>query len=367
MLELADIIRRHGPEYLAHYQDRMLPSHRRVLAAIGACRTAQLGGHVYLCSPCQQRQYQYHSCKNRHCPKCQNPQATRWLERQRRWLLPTPYFLATFTLPAGLRPLARSHQKLLYGCLFQAAAQALQKLARDSRFVGGQIGMMAVLQTWTRDLRYHPHLHCLIPGGGITAKRRWRFSEKNFFLPATALSPIFRAKFRDALKKTHLFSLAPSHVWKQDWVVDCRPAGHGLSVLKYFAPYIYRVALSNRRLLSLDNGQVRFQFRDRQSGQQQIATLPAPVFLSRFLQHVLPEGFVKVRYYGFLHPKNRKLFETVLLALGGNPRPALAGLQPVGDGEGEGSPFSCKTPSCPRCGRPMILLETLLPAQRGPP
>jgi Putative transposase/Transposase zinc-binding domain len=315
MLELADIIRRHGPQYLAQFHDRQLPSHRRVLAAIEACRTAQLGGHVYLCPPCQQRQYQYHSCKNRHCPKCQNDQATRWLHRQRRWLLPTHYFLATFTLPAALRPLARSHQKAVYRCLFQAAAATLKKLARDPHFLGGEIGMMAVLHTWTRDLRYHPHVHCLIPGGGLTPQRRWRFTEKNFFLPAQALSLIFRAKFRDALKKAHLFSLAPASVWKHDWVVDCRPAGQGESVLKYFAPYLYRVALSNRRLLSLENGRVCFQFRDRKTGHLKTLSLSALVFLSRFLQHVLPNAFVKVRYYGFLHPKHRKLFETVLLAL----------------------------------------------------
>jgi hypothetical protein len=146
MLELAEIIRRHGPEYLAHYGDRLLPSHRRALADIEACRTAKLGGHVYLCTPCQHRQYEYHSCKNRHCPKCQNEQASHWLERQRRWLLPTHYFLATFTLPAELRPLARSHQKLFYKIMFQAAAASLQKLTLDPRFIGGQIGMVGVLQ-----------------------------------------------------------------------------------------------------------------------------------------------------------------------------------------------------------------------------
>jgi Putative transposase/Transposase zinc-binding domain len=160
-----------------------------------------LGGHVYLCPPCQQPQYQYHSCQNRHCPKCQNEQATRWLTRQRRWLLPTHYFLATFILPAGLRSLARSHQKLFYRLLFQTAAAALQQLALDPRFVGGQIGMIAVLHTWTRTLGYHPHVHFLIPGGGLTSQRRWRCSEKDFFLPTPALSPIFRAKFRAALKK----------------------------------------------------------------------------------------------------------------------------------------------------------------------
>jgi len=365
MLELADIIRRHGPEYLAHYQARMLPSHRRTLADIAACRTAKLGGHVYLCPPCQQRHYQYHSCKNRHCPKCQNQQATRWLTRQRRWLLPTHYFLATFTLPAALRPLARSHQKLFYQLLFQTAAAALQKLALDPRFVGGQIGMIAVLHTWTRDLRYHPHLHFLIPGGGLTPKGHWRFSEKDFFLPAPALSPIFRAKFRDALKKTPLFALVPNTVWKQPWVVHCEPAGQGETVLKYFAPYIYRVALSNRRLAKLENEQVTFQYQDRKTNQTRRLSLPALQFLSRFLQHVLPDGFVKVRYYGFLHPKNRKTFETLLWALGGDPSQMLAQSQDVS--RDEEAATSSPSPCCPRCGSPMILIETLLPDKRGPP
>lgn len=365
MLELADIIRCHGPQYLAHYQDRMLPSHRRALAEIAACRTAKLGGHVYLCPPCQQRQYQYHSCKNRHCPKCQNEQATRWLTRQRRWLLPTHYFLATFTLPAGLRPLARSHQKLFYRLLFQTAAAALQKLALDPRFVGGRIGLIGVLHTWTRTLGYHPHVHFLIPGGGITPQGRWRFSEKDFFLPAPALSPLFRALFREALKKTPLFASIPPSVWKQAWVVHCEPAGQGETVLKYFAPYIYRVALSNGRLVKLENAQVTFQYQDRQNNQTHRITLPALQFLSRFLQHVLPEGFVKVRYYGFLHPKNRPIFATLLWALGGDPSQTLA--QPQGVSRDKEATTSAPSPGCPRCGSPMILIQTLLPDKRGPP
>jgi len=364
MLELADIIRRHGPEYLAHYGDHLLPSHRRALADIEACRTAKLGGHVYLCKPCQHQQYEYPSCKNRHCPKCQNEPATRWLTRQRRWLLPTPYFLATFTLPAGLRPLARSHQKLCYRLLFQAAAAALHKLARDPRFVGGQIGLIGVLHTWTRTLTYHPHVHFLIPGGGITPKRRWRYSSKDFFLYAPALSPIFRAKFRDALKETPLFTSVPASVWKQPWVVHCEPAGQGETVLKYFAPYIYRVALSNRRLLQLQNDQLTFQYQDRKTHQNRRLTLPALQFLARFLQHVLPEGFVKVRYYGFLHPRNRKTVQTLLWALGGDPSQLAPAQQTSGEEE---TTASSPSPGCPRCGRPMILIETLLPEKRGPP
>ena len=364
MLELADIVRRYGPEYRARYQPQLLPSHRRALADIAACRTQALGGHLYLCSSCRQRQYQYHSCKNRHCPKCQNEQATRWLTRQRCWLLPAHYFLATFTLPAGLRPLARSRQKLCYRLLFQAAAATLQKLALDPRFVGGQIGMMAVLHTWTRTLSYHPHVHFLIPGGGITQKGRWRFCEKDFFLPAPALSPIFRAKFRQALKKTPLFASVPPSVWKQSWVVHCESAGQGETVLKYFAPYLYRVALSNRRLLQLENDRVTFQYQDRQTHQNRRVTVPALQFLARFLQHVLPDGFVKVRYYGFLHPKNRQTFQTLLWTLGGDPS-QLA--QPTDASAEEGTSEASASPGCPRCGQPMILLETLLPEKRRPP
>ena len=365
MLELAEIIRRHGPEYLARYGDRLLPSHRRALADIEACRTAKLGGHVYLCEPCQHRQYEYHSCKNRHCPKCQNEQATRWLVRQQRWLLPTHYFLVTFTLPAELRPLARSHQKLIYKLLFQAAASSLQKLALDPRFVGGQIGMVGVLQTWTLDIRYHPHIHFLIPGGGITPRGRWRFTEEDFFLPAPALSPLFRAKFRDALKQTPLLGSVPSIVWRQKWVVDCKAAGTGETVLKYFAPYIFRVALSNHRLVQLEKGQVTFKCKDRKTKQTRLLTLPALQFISRFLQHVLPDGFVKVRYYGFLHPKNRQLFERVLWALSGDPSPKLA--HPSESTQGEEVSNPTRTPACPQCGRAMILIETLLPQKRGPP
>ncbi len=367
MLELADIIRRHGAEYLARYGDRLLPSHRRALADIEACRTPQLGGHVYLCKPCHFLKYEYHSCQNRHCPKCQNEQATRWLQRQRRWLLPTHYFLATFTLPAQLRPLARSHQKLFYNLMFQAAAASLQKLALDPRFVGGQIGLVGVLQTWTADLRYHPHVHFLIPGGGVTPRGRWRLTEKDFFLPALALSPIFRAKFRDALKKTSFFDSVPPEIWshKKKWVVDCQPAGSGQEVLKYFAPYIYRVAISNRRLVKLENSQVTFLCKDRKKKQTRPLTLPVLEFLSRFLQHVLPAGFVKVRYYGFLHPKNRKLFERILWALGGDPSPKLA--QPVDSSPWKETSSSSSLHCCPQCGRAMTLIETLLPQKRGPP
>ena len=296
MLELADIVRRHGPQYLARYQQKLLPSHRRALADIAACRTAKLGGHVYLCPPCQQRQYQYHSCKNRHCPKCQNDQATRWLTRQRRWLLPTHYFLLTFTLPAALRPLARSHQKLGYRLLFQTAAAALQKLALDPRFVGGQMGMIAVLHTWTRTLGYHPHVHFLIPGGGLTPKGHWRFSEKDFFLPAPARAPNLPRQVPRGLEKKLPVLLRPSGRLEASLGRVLRTGRAGRNRLEVFCSLPLP-----RRALQPPPGQARSWPGDLPVPKPENSTEPpadltrAPVPL-RFLQHVLPEGFVKVRY-----------------------------------------------------------------------
>jgi hypothetical protein len=248
--------------------------------------------------------------------------------------------------------------------MFKSAAAVLQKLALDPRLVGGQIGMIGVLQTWTAEIRYHPHIHFLLPGGGITPKGHWRFTEEDFFLPAPAFSPIFRAKFRDALKKTPFFSSVPSKVWRKKWVVDCQPAGTGETVLKYFTPYIFRVALSNRRLVKLEKGHVTFKCKDRKTKQPRLLTLPALQFLSRFLQHVLPDGFVKVRYYSFLHPKNRKLFETVLWALSGDSSPKLA--HPSESSQGEETSSPSLTHGCPLGGRAMTLIETLLPKSEAP-
>ena len=227
MLEVADIFRLHGPAYRAKFGDRMLPSHRRAMQDIEQCRTAALGGQVYFCAQCQDQRYSYHSCKNRNCPKCGNEQANEWLNQQQNLLLPTHYFLVTFTLPQELRPLARSNQKTVYQLLFRASSQALLKLAQDPRFVGGQIGMVGVLQTWTRDLHYHPHIHYIVTGGGLTPQGTWRSSGKDFLVHEKPLAIIFRAKLRDELKKCGLFVSVDQRVWKKDWVVDCEPVGNG--------------------------------------------------------------------------------------------------------------------------------------------
>jgi len=304
MVELADIFREYGPAYRARYGAEMLPSHHQAMWAIEHCRTEALGGQVYHCPDCDETVYRYHSCRNRHCPKCQGEQAYQWLERQRELLLPAPYWMLTFTLPEALRPVARRRQILIYNVLFRASAAATQKLADDPRFIGGQIGLVGVLHTWGRTLTFHPHIHYLLPAGGLSAEGVWVAAREDFLLPVQALSPIFR-KFRDALRDTECFTAVPASVWEHDWVVHCQPVGNGQTAFRYLAPYIFRVALSNRRLVSCENGQVTFRYRDANTGQAKLLTLEVLEFIHRFLQHVLPKSFVKVRYYGFLAPGGR--------------------------------------------------------------
>jgi hypothetical protein len=363
MPELADILRLHGPDYIEKFQDRLLQSHRRTIGDICACRTEALGGHLYRCPKCHQEHYRYHSCKNRHCPKCQNDQASRWIDQHRALLLPVPYFMATFTVPQGLRALARSHQKAVYDILFQASRQALQKLASDPKYVGAALGMVGVLQTWTRDLRHHPHVHYLIPGGGVAPDgRTWRPARHNYLLPEKPLAKIFRAKFRDLLKKAGLFHQVQRQIWRQGWVVDIIPVGSGEAALKYLAPYVFRVAISNKNILVLEDGQVTFRYRDSKTNTLRIATLPAERFIGRFLQHVLPRGFQKVRAYGLLHPKQRHRWAIVKGQL--DPEKSTASFpDPT-----SAPPTPCRPAPvlCPHCACEMIHLLRI-PANRGPP
>ena len=384
MVELADIFRRYGSQYRAKYGDRMLPSHRKAMRDIERCRTAVLGGHVYTCEECDETQFLYHSCRNRHCPKCQNGKAQEWLEKQRNLLLPVPYFMLTFTLPSELRRLARSHQKLFYNLLFRASAAATQKLAQDPRFVGGQIGMVGVLHTWGRNLAYHPHVHYLVPGGGLAedgqtlrpgpstcsggaSGQAWLPAGKTFFLPVKALSRIFRAKFRDALRSTDLFADVPPEVWKKEWVVDCEPVGKGLGALKYLAPYIFRVAISNKNILKTEDGKVTFRYRTSDTGELKTCTLPAQEFMRRFLQHVLPKGFVKVRYYGFLAPGCRKRLAALrqhLDCLVPDP-PADIRTDDSDDGPSDADTLDHAL-LCPSCGRPMQRQAVIRPGDITP-
>ncbi len=324
-LTLADIFRQYGPAYRQKHAQRLLPSHLRAMRAIEQCRTAALGGQVYTCAQCDYVDYRYHSCRNRHCPQCQHAQAQAWLEQQKTFLLPVPYFLLTFTLPAGLRAFARQHQRLVYDALFRASAAATQQLARDPRFIGGQLGLIGVLHTWTRDLRYHPHAHYLVPAGGLAADgTTWLPARKNFLLPVKALSRLFRGHVRQALQKGEGAAQIPAQVWTQDWVVHCKPVGTGQTALKYLAPYIFRVALSNRRLVKLEHDRVTFRYTASHSGQSKLCTLPVDAFIARFLQHVLPKHFVKVRYYGFFAPGQRARLAALRQQLHATTAPPVA-------------------------------------------
>ena len=303
MVELAHIFQAYGPAYRAKYGQQMLPSHHQAMVAIEQCRTERLGGQVYYCDHCQQSQYSYHSCRNRHCPKCQHQAGEQWLARQQAFRLPVPHFMVTFTLPEPLRAVARRNQKVIYQLLFRTSAAALQELAHDPRFIGGQIGMLGVLHTWGRNLSYHPHVHYLVPGGGLTPDGlTWLPARHNILVSVKPLSILFRAKFRDALKKINLFDLVPAQTWRQSWVVHSKPVGTGHSALKYLAPYVFRVAFSNRRILKVENEQVTFYYQETATAKTKYCTVPAEEFIHRFLQHVLPRGFVKVRYFGFFSP-----------------------------------------------------------------
>jgi hypothetical protein len=268
--------------------------------------------------------------------------------------------MITFTLPEELRRLARSHQKTIYKMLFHTSAAALQQLARDPRFVGGQIGMIGVLQTWTRDFRYHPHVHYLAPGGGVAADgQRWLPSRQDFLVHVKPLSALFRGKFRAALAKTDWYDQVPERVWDKEWVVHCEAVGSGEAALKYLAPYIFRVALSNRRIVKVENDKVTFWYQDGKTKKRRYLTLPAEEFIRRFLQHTLPKGFVKVRYYGLFSPSYRPVLQQLRLWL---PWPELPVAEPAAPACRSAPP--CR---CPTCGQPMRHITRLKPQRCRPP
>lgn len=365
MSELAAIFRAYGAAYRAKYGQDMPASHLKALSDIEHCRTEVFGGHLYVCEQCQERVYSYHSCGNRHCPKCQHQAGQEWLKRQQGLLLPTPYFMVTFTLPEALRAIARSHQKVVYNLLFQTAAAALQELAQDKRFVGGQIGLVGVLQTWGRDMSYHPHVHFLVPGGGLSADgHRWLASRPTFLVHVRPLTKLFRAKFRAALQKTELFNQVSTEVWSSVWVVHSQAVGDGQAALKYLAPYIFQVALSNKRIVKVAEGQVTFRYTPSGSKKSKLCTLPTEEFMRRFLQHVLPKGLVKVRYYGLFSPGQRhRLKQAKALLSVQPPAQAQPDLEPASTEPADSPP----TLLCPKCGQLLQWQQKLKPVWAQPP
>jgi hypothetical protein len=363
MVTLGDIFRRYGPAYRAQFSDQLSTEQAQAMHAIEQCRTEALGGHVYTCAACAITRYSYHSCRNRHCPTCQQDASQTWLAQQQDLLLPVPYFLVTFTLPAGLRAVVRQHPRTIYTLLFRASAAALQQLAQDPRFLGGQIGMLGVLQTWTRDLRFHPHVHYLVPAIALTPSGTLRRPRNPAFLVAAKpLAILFRAKLCAAIRQTDLSQHIPPGTWQQPWVVDCRPVGSGAAALKYLAPYIFRVALSNNRIVGVQDDRVTFRYRDGTTKQMRTSTLPAFTFIGRFLQHILPKGFVKVRYYGLFRLGNRRLLAQVRAQL---VPPGSAGVAPAASAPAVPAPPAMLR--CPRCGQPMQLVQTIPRQSRAPP
>lgn len=326
-LEVADVFRQHGEEFLKKCGHSLSPHQRKALRDIGLCRTAALGGHVEECDHCSGRLIAYNSCRNRHCPKCQSIARDEWLAERAKELLPVPYCHVVFTLPQQLAPLALQNQRVCYSLLFRAVSETLQEIAADPRHLGAKIGVLAVLHTWSQTLIHHPHVHCIAPAGGLSSDRtRWIGCRPNFFLPVRVLSRMFRGKFLAFLRQVfverklkffgdlaHLADPARFHAWlrkskKTEWVVYAKPPfGGPEAVLKYLARYTHRVAISSRRLLSLDNGRVTFCYRDSKAGDQKKSmTLDAIEFIRRFLLHILPSGFVKIRHFGFLSNRTRR-------------------------------------------------------------
>ena len=314
MASVAEALRQHGPAYLEKFGQRMPLEHHKVLSAIQRCRTGELGGVVYQCHRCGRTHWVGRSCGNRHCPTCQHTKTAAWLDKQTERLLPVHYFLVTFTVPEALRSVLRANQRLGYGAMFAAGSGTIRTLASNPRFIGtSKIGFFGVLQTWGRDLAtYHPHVHFVVPGGGVSEDgTRWLSSPANFLFPEAAASIIYRAKFRDALKAAGLFEALPPQVWQQHWQVDVLPVGDGRAALKYLAPYVFRVAISDKRLESCSQTHVSYRYTPTGAKRSVTKTVSGEAFTRSFLQHVLPRGFQKLRHYGFLSPNSAVDFESV--------------------------------------------------------
>jgi len=380
---MADLIRVAGKSFIEQNRHWIRAQHLKVLRAIERCRTAALGGHLDECPRCGYCANSFNSCRDRHCPKCQAHARERWLEARRQELLPTPYVHVVFTVPRELTSLALQNKKLFYDLLFHATAETLQTVAADPRHLGAEVGFFSVLHTWTQKLEYHPHIHCVVPAGGLSFDHtRWIRPRYPFFLPVKVLSRVFRGKFVAALKrafsnnqlafhgklklladpKTFAAFLRP--LFRHDWVVYCKPPFGGPEhVLKYLGSYTHRVAISNHRLISFDQDQVTFRWRDSAHGnKKRTLTVPVTEFLRRFLLHVLPHGFVRIRHHGFLANRRRAAILPLCFAL-------LAATSIRGPAPPR-SPSPPASWSCPHCGSPMVVVERLTPAQlflRSPP
>jgi hypothetical protein len=385
-LEIADLIRTAGAAFVERNRQWICWRHVKVLLAIARCRTAALGGHLDECTRCAHRApISYNSCRDRHCPKCQTAARERWIAARRRELLPTRYLHVVFTLPRHLAPVVLQNKKVIYDLLFRASAETLLEVARDPRHLGAEIGFFSVLHTWNQKVRLHPHIHCVVPAGGLSLDHtRWVHSPDNYFLPKAVLRKVFRGKFVAGLRQAFqngelrfpeklkllcepkIFAAWLRPLFRQHWVVYLkRPFGGPQYVLQYLGRYTHRVAISNHRLVSFVDGQVTFLWRDSaHNNEQKPLTLSLDKFLRRFLLHILPQGFVRIRHFGFLACRRRSTTLPLCFQLLGAAQEALSE---------EHTSFTEDAPDlyrCPRCGGPMKVIERLTAAEiqlRSPP
>lgn len=376
-VEVADLIHAQGERFIEQNRSWLSFQQLSVLRAMQHCRTAALGGHIDHCSQCGHRAISYNSCRNRHCPKCQAQARERWLAAREKELLGVPYFHVVFTLPHELNPLCDRNAKLIYNLLFQASAETMLEVAADPKHLGAHIGFLSILHTWGQNLSLHPHVHCVVPAGGFSPDRRhWIHPKYNFFLPVKVLGCVFRGKFMERLQRAYRrkeldlggapaplssasgFQSLVDRLFAQDWVVYAKRAFGGPdSVLRYLGRYTHRVAISNHRLVAFDGERVTFRWKDYAHGnKQKLMTLPVTEFLRRYVQHVLPRGFVRIRQYGYLASHCR----TASLALART----LLGAMPPQPKVAAGEHADCDPPwKCPVCGGPMKLGPNLTAAQ----
>jgi hypothetical protein len=382
-LEVADVFRRYGEAYRQQHGASMSVAQWRVMAAIAVCRTAALGGHLERCDQCGYERNAFNSCRDRHCPKCQCLAREQWIEERQSELLEVPYFHVVFTVPEEIAAIAYQNKEVIYDILFQATAETLKTIAADPKHLGAEIGFFAVLHSWGQNLQFHPHLHCVVPGGGLSADgQRWISCQPDFFLPVRVLSHLFRRLFLESLQ--HAFDSGKLEFFNAleflrdrrdfvqfldrmkdcDWVVYAkRPFAGPQQVLDYVGRYTHRVAISNNRLLDIENGQVCFEWKDyRAGGQVKTMTLSADEFIRRFLLHVLPDGFQRIRYYGFLGNRYRKQKLDLCRRLLGMPNqadPKTTAAKDYRDRYEELTGSSLR--QCPECHQGRMVMVEILP------
>jgi len=364
-IEVADIMRRFGPLYLRRFSGSMLASHKKAISDIQRCRTEAMGGHIYQCDSCGKKVYVYHACRNRHCPACHSDQIHKWLDQRTAELLPCDYFHVTVTIPQTLRRVFRSNQKMMYSLLMKTASESLIQLADDPKHLGGRVGILAVLHTWASNLAYHPHVHMLVTGGGVNDDGQWMSCKNKYLVPVKALSKLIRGKFAARLRKSNndLYRNIDPVTWSKDWVAHSLHYGKGHSVvLKYLARYVFRIAITNQRIISMDKTHVTFRYKDRKVGRWVTTRIEGCEFIRRYLQHVLPKGFHKVRYYGIWHKSNTNhvstLAESITLA-------AIMSGRPLTETENKDQAITVKKLKCPHCGSDQLILLEQLPRPRS--